>query len=200
MKKLFLRAQHWQIFTFLIVLPFFLILILMIAAFLVPENFYLFYFIFPISLVVFLGSLGWLWSIGSGLADKLPPGYNFNIKWYNFFAAVPAAYLTLIMIVVLSLAIVVPSNPFPLLQSPIAIIIIIPLHLLSIFAPFYLFYQNALIIKSIEMQYPVGLADAIGEFALFWIYPVGIWFLQPRINRIYDQENLNDDLDQHLVE
>jgi hypothetical protein len=30
--------------------------------------------------------------------------------------------------------------------------------------------------------------DYIGEFFLFWFFPIGIWFIQPRINNIVSKD------------
>jgi hypothetical protein len=53
-------------------------------------------------------------------------------------------------------------------------------------------YFTAKTLKSAEMQREAHFSDYIGDFFLLWFYPVGIWFIQPRINRIV-QENQHTD-------
>ncbi|MBS2101223.1 hypothetical protein [Carboxylicivirga linearis] len=47
---------------------------------------------------------------------------------------------------------------------------------------------TAKIIKTIELGRVAKLNDYIGEFFLLVFLPIGIWFLQPRINRIIRPE------------
>jgi len=62
---------------------------------------------------------------------------------------------------------------------------IIPIHLFSMFCIFYCMYFIAKEFKSVEVQKPVTFSDFAGEFFLLWFFPVGIWILQPRINKIF---------------
>jgi hypothetical protein len=46
-------------------------------------------------------------------------------------------------------------------------------------------------------QKPVTFSDFAGEFFLIWFFPVGIWIIQPRINKLFDTniDNNNQTLD-----
>ena len=70
----------------------------------------------------------------------------------------------------------------------VASIIIIPCHLLAIFAILYSFYVLAKLLKTAEKQRESDFEDFIAEFFFFWIFPIGIWFIQPRINKLFEQE------------
>jgi hypothetical protein len=70
--------------------------------------------------------------------------------------------------------------------------LIFPLHLFSMFCIFYCLYFNAKSLKSVELQKPVTFNDFAGEFFLIWFFPVGIWFLQPRINKLFEETQQND--------
>lgn len=39
-------------------------------------------------------------------------------------------------------------------------------------------------LKSFELGRPAKITECIGETFLFLIFPIGVWFLQPRINRL----------------
>ena len=54
-----------------------------------------------------------------------------------------------------------------------------------IFFECYVLYFLARNLVLAETTRPVSFRDFIGSFLLFWFYPIGIWFLQPRINRLY---------------
>lgn len=45
-------------------------------------------------------------------------------------------------------------------------------------------YFVAKTITSVEMKKESHFSDYIGDFFLIWFFPVGIWFVQPRINKI----------------
>jgi hypothetical protein len=68
--------------------------------------------------------------------------------------------------------------------------LIVPLHLFSMFCIFYCLYFNAKALKIVEWQRPVTFSDFAGEFFLIWFFPIGIWIIQPRINRLF--KNTND--------
>ena len=48
----------------------------------------------------------------------------------------------------------------------------------------------AKVLNSIERNREVSLSDYIGDFFLIVFLPIGIWFLQPRINRILENKEL----------
>lgn len=58
------------------------------------------------------------------------------------------------------------------------------MHLFSMFCLFYCLYFVAKTIKTAELQKETSFGDFAGEFFLIWFYPIGIWFIQPKINRI----------------
>jgi hypothetical protein len=43
---------------------------------------------------------------------------------------------------------------------------------------------TARVIKSVELQRKARFEDAVAEFFLIWFFIVGLWILQPRVNRI----------------
>jgi len=54
------------------------------------------------------------------------------------------------------------------------------------FCIFYCLYFVAKALKSVELQREVTFNDYAGEFFLFWFSPIGVWVLQPRINKLFD--------------
>jgi len=41
---------------------------------------------------------------------------------------------------------------------------------------------SAKTIKLAELQRSVTFSDFAGEFFLIWFFPIGIWFVQPKVN------------------
>jgi hypothetical protein len=53
---------------------------------------------------------------------------------------------------------------------------------------FCLFYCLRFVAKTLtlaETGKPASFYDYAGPFFLLWFYPVGIWIVQPRVNRLY---------------
>lgn len=67
----------------------------------------------------------------------------------------------------------------------ISLAFIFPLHLLAIFCQFYSWYFVSKGLALAENSRPVLLSDYLGYFVGIWILPVGIWIVQPRVNRLY---------------
>ncbi|MCH8536003.1 MAG: hypothetical protein LAT51_13105 [Flavobacteriaceae bacterium] len=68
----FLKAKHWQIFMVTFGLPF-LIQIIMIPITLMGDYTMFIMKVFPIIMIIFIsGLMGWIWSVGVGLQNKVP--------------------------------------------------------------------------------------------------------------------------------
>jgi len=57
------------------------------------------------------------------------------------------------------------------------------------FRIFYSMYFVAKTIKTAELQRKVGFGDFVGEFFLLWFYFIGVWIVQPKVNKLYGKEN-----------
>jgi len=65
--------------------------------------------------------------------------------------------------------------------------LIIPFHLFSMFCIFYCLYFVAKVFKTVELQRKVTFSDFAGEFFMIWFYPIGIWIVQPKINKMIEK-------------
>jgi|SRR5690554_692363 len=193
--RLFLKAKHWQLFLLIFGIPFVFQIILMLSTIfqlftsINPDPTVMFKFMNFIPFIILIPTLtlfGWLWSIGMGFQNKIPVNVKLKVKRFKLFFFIPFIYI-LIFILIFSFILlnVISMNPNPNLGL-IALLfaIIFPLHLFSIFCIFYTFYFIAKTIKTVELQRDVVFADFIGEFFMLWFYPVGIWILQPKINKL----------------
>ena len=43
--------------------------------------------------------------------------------------------------------------------------------------------------KTVELQRQVSFSDFAGEFFMIWFYPIGIWIIQPKLNKIIENES-----------
>ena len=67
---------------------------------------------------------------------------------------------------------------------------------------FYVFYAflhflafPAKTLKSIELNKEASLGDYLGDFFLIVFLPIGIWFLQPRVRRIIEKEEIINEME-----
>lgn len=65
--------------------------------------------------------------------------------------------------------------------------IVFVLHLFSMFCMLYVLYFVAKTFKTAELQKEVTFSDFAGEFFLIWFYPIGVWIIQPKINKIVEE-------------
>lgn len=184
----FLKAKHWQIFLMTFGIPF-IIQILSIPMIFLGNNPMIMMNVFPIIMILFIGGLlGWFWSIGVGLQSEIPGNVTMKVKKFKILLIIPLIYILLISIPMSSLF----NGVFENGQKPDTSMIggllgvIIPLHLFSMFCIFYCLYFVAKTFKTVELQREVSFSDFAGEFFLFWFFPIGIWIIQPKINKMIE--------------
>jgi hypothetical protein len=198
MIDLFLKAKHWQLFVLTFGLPFLLQVVMM--AFMVismavranpdPTQFIPFMIFFPAMTILFTAVIfGWKWSVVIGLQKKLPEGVSMNLKLFKVVFFLPLVYLFMFsMFIILAMRWMMMGGWAGAEPNPSVIVaivtVIMPLHLFSIFCLFYILYFVAKTIKAVELQREVTFSDFAGEFFLIWFYPIGIWFVQPKINKM----------------
>ncbi|WP_125424241.1 hypothetical protein [Hymenobacter rigui] len=134
-------------------------------------------------MLLMLGSLfGWLWALGAYLTRLLPAGTVASVRWLHTALTIPGLYILLIL-AVLPRGFSTTGSSF----QPAWALAIVPLHLLSMACIFYSLYYVARALRSVELQRQAQFSECVGEFFLLWFYPVGIWFIQPRINQLADR-------------
>ena len=62
----------------------------------------------------------------------------------------------------------------------------------GIFAILHLFTFPAKMLKSLELGRVAHFGDYAGDFFLFLFWPIGIWVIQPRVNRIKEKIDLQE--------
>jgi hypothetical protein len=183
-KNIFLRAKHWQIFCLLVVLPFVIEIAVKINfgagvdlatredPFEGREMAIL------LSLATFLSfscTLVWFCSTGSFLSSTVPPRIRMNARTFHF----ALIFLPMYFAVILLLA------AFNRGHSVLAGVLIVPLNLLTMYCLLYLLYFVSKNLAMAELGSRVSFSDYSTSFFFLVFFPIGIWFIQPRINRVY---------------
>ena len=118
--------------------------------------------------------------MGISLARKQPANSGLKPAKFKGLLLIPALYIPG-LVVFISYITLRHVNPGPAIFVPLFF-----LHLLSMFGLFYSIYFTAKALKGAELQRRVTFSDYVGEFFLLWFFPVGIWIIQPRINKLFD--------------
>ncbi|MBO9703592.1 MAG: hypothetical protein J7604_25535 [Sporocytophaga sp.] len=194
----FLKAKHWQLFLLTFGIPMIFQFVIMgimfgnIAGGGNPDPFLMFNYMkfFPIMMIIFMGVFfGWFWSVAIGLQKKVPDNVKMKVRKFRILFFIPMIYILLISIsmggVVSGMAENVSKPNVIFILSIIGIMV--PLHLLSMFCIFYSLYFVAKTFKTVELQRAVSFSDFAGEFFMIWFYPIGIWIIQPKINKIMEE-------------
>lgn len=205
MTNIFLKAKHWQLFLLMVGVPLVSQIYIYARIWLVEsvpstemenngftqvldEKFIQFEW-FPLVMLGFgLLFFGWLWALAIGLQKWVPVEAKMKTTRFKIFFFIPLVYF-LFMVTAMSSLFSVDAESF-FLNLGVIVAIIVPLHLFSMFCILHIFYFAAKTIKTVELKRKVGFGDFIGEFFLLWFYFIGIWIIQPRVNRLHEQNNV----------
>lgn len=160
----FLRAKHWHIFVLLFAIP----QVASFAAIVTMQ--YMFFTVVTAASVLCL--LAWCWSLGSFLSSGLKAQFQMKPAFFRFAVLYPILYVPVFFWFVLS-------------SANGAVVVIVPLHLLAMACMVYVLYFVSRNLVMAETGKPASFSDHIGTLMLFWFFPVGVWFVQPRVNRLY---------------
>ena len=165
--NIFLKLKHWQLFGLLIG-----ILVVVSAVAYQQDQ------IKILLMTILFASVyyGWLYALGVNLHKKLPNAVQMNLKKFKWHFFIPIAVILLSII-------------FTGRENSIATVVLLFASLVSMYCIFYCYYFIAKALKAVESQEPNE--DFLGEFFYLWFFPIGIWFIQPRVNKIFDEKLQN---------
>ena len=147
-----------------------------------PDIFFRYMEFFPIMIILFMGVFfGWFWSIALGLQRLISDELKLKVNRFKVFLFIPVVYMIFFFGVFMTSF--TSGGP-----NPIIFAIIFPLHLFSMFCIFYCLYFVAKTFKTVELQRKVTFSDFAGEFFMIWFYPIGIWIIQPKINKMIKEK------------
>ncbi|OAV75819.1 hypothetical protein Barb7_00529 [Bacteroidales bacterium Barb7] len=196
--KTFLKLKHWQLFGILMFIPMIYPFVIMGSVITSSNltnisssnliditNSYLtrIFATSPVIMVLFTGLLlCWFYSMGTNLHKKLPQTVKMNLTQFKLFLFFPAICKVITSIFLPDLFSEIMSGGQ--LNSTL-LAFAIPLYLFSTFCIFYCFYFIAKALKSVERQEPVTFDDFSEEFVLIWLFPIGVWLIQPKMNKLF---------------
>ncbi|MEP0304539.1 MAG: hypothetical protein ABJD98_15525, partial [Maribacter dokdonensis] len=167
MIQFFLRLKHWQLFIVMLGLPIIYQLYFIFEIFgsrthpmelvgeegvtqVLNERYFHFDFL-PYVLTLFsLVFFGWFWSIAIGLQKNIPVDIEMKVKRFKAFFIIPLVYTIVFMMFIGGLFSGMFTYGFS--NSAWFLVIILPLHLFSMFCIFHTIYFVAKTIRTAELQ------------------------------------------------
>lgn len=162
--KIFLILKHWQVFLIWIVGIF------QMVFFIKTDLWFL-------SFVLYAGLfLVWIYSIGNILNKNKKLNKEMNILWILYLLSlIPYAFNFRYMI----------TESHERIDSWI----VGPSAIIGVFAIFKIIIHTAKTLKRTETNEELKIADLFNEIFLLFAFFLGIWILQPRINKIVAEKN-----------
>jgi hypothetical protein len=120
----------------------------------------------------------WIYSIGINLYKRLPSTNKININQYKTVFFLISSYLCLILILNLKMHSGSLINQFPFSYIIISF-------LGYILGLFYIIYTTSKMLRSVELGRNVSFIQFRQDFIIMCIFPIGVWIIQPRINKIF---------------
>ncbi len=180
-ERFFVRAKHWQIFLLFVV--FFAVGESLVIGNLAPagmsqETYGAASVLTEMATAVATWCfLLWLWSLGSFLVSVVPAALKLKKKFFIFTILCSVIYAPL------SVAL------FQSIDRKL-LIITIPLHLFGGFCMLCNLYFVAEGLVIAETGERASFWDCLGPFLLLFFAVIGVWFIQPRINRLYAEKRI----------
>ena len=176
--KFFLKAKAWQIFLLMVVLPFGAQTLVMQSMFNSFEtNPELIFKVMPMFMLVFLALfLYWFWSLGVGINERIPTEIRPKSNFFKFAIIYSAIYMLVFQPFFIASA---SGNGGGYIAT------IFPFHLFAMYCMFYGLYFIAKNLGTYESNSSIPFSSFAGTFFSLWFFPIGIWLVQPRVNKLY---------------
>ncbi|MCP4986693.1 MAG: hypothetical protein GY928_11750 [Colwellia sp.] len=174
--KIFVKVKHWQLFVVLCGLMF------------IP-SFFIFDspipLLYEVLMIMFMFVFScWLYAVSKECNKRT----SVELQKSPIYMLIGLIYFTIFTIVSSMLLFSVQDSTQPQNISLI-IPLIIPFYLLAAACIFYSFGFTAKRLVTLQRGERVGFFDYSGLFFMFWFFPFGIWFIQPKVNSLLGNEN-----------
>ncbi len=188
-----LTAKHWKIFFLLMFIPFAL---MMFSSFfigfaqLISDGSNLFTTLLSsLNSLLSMAILIWFWSVGKGLQKYIPQNINVNDKFFKLAMTYLIVTWPLETIISFIFQIARSGDSTSLgLSHALEFAITFVISIASLVAGIYLCVHIAKSLIIAETQEDTDSKEYIGTFILCLLLPIGIWFVQPRINDLVEAD------------
>ncbi len=174
--QFFLKVKAWQLFLLICVLPFGLqfLLVKVLASVSDPNAVFI---VMPLFMMIFMVILlGWFLTLGVQINKVVPFNIRMTAGYFKF-----GIYYSLIYMFLFFVEVIFTSTG----GAGVTFSFILPFHLFATTCMFYGLYFVSKNLVMAEKKQKVVLVDYVGTFLLIWFFPIGVWFVQPRVNKLF---------------
>ena len=142
----------------------------------------------PIMLLFYLLIYLWYWAVGVGLQQKIPQELRQNTSLFKVLLFIPILFLFFYIYAfsnMMESMMAFEEGEIPDMSMFSSMMFG---SLITFGISMYLVYFTAKTLKTAYKQERQDVGDFIGEFFLILFFPIGIWILQPMINKIIEEE------------
>jgi len=170
MKKILL-AKPWQVFFLVVGIQFIYRIFMLFGDY---DDLLVYTKYMPIIVVVSaIGFFSWLWCVVINLHNRIPNDITIEINYFKFSFVFVILYLVVASLYVANLGELPKGKIF------------ISIHLLSFCLIIYCLLFACKALKTVEEKRFVELNECIADLVMLFIFPIGIWAIQPRVNKIF---------------
>lgn len=180
--KFFLHLKRWPFVIFFIVILFGIPFINVVSKDNISASTIMLICYTGIIALIYFVIFGWFYSVGVNLYKKLPPNTGINLKRFKKYFFITLICCLLVGVIFIKYFTNLTSGNTDFSTLPFIIL----LAFVSMFCFTYCIYFIAKSLKIVELQ--KHTSDNLEEFILLCIFPIGLWFIQPRINSIFKNE------------
>jgi|GEM_PF-1257019 len=168
-----LRLKSWQLF-----------LLMILPSLLVQMDFLMNNLICLNLISIFPGAvfIGWIYSVGVSMHTLLPQNLKPSIIYFRI------SFLVILLEIIFAGfygTLTINQNIYERFISNLWILIPIMLYLFWSFL--YVFMFSARMLESAIEGELVNRSDSLKVFFGFWFYPIGIWYIQPAVQRVLNK-------------
>ncbi|MGQ1947893.1 hypothetical protein ACT3CD_12425 [Geofilum sp. OHC36d9] len=182
----YLLARHWHYFVGGFVLPF----VILFVGFNVP------FYVFNGAMVFISGALAvviselviylWLWKGGQFLSERIESHSAKRFRLFKWLVILPMILILLVFIAWLIASLVMGMGKISMANWLMASLnVIIPMQIIFVLSRIYCFFYVAKWLKSVELKRNAKFSDFYMDFLWLLIFPIGIWLIQPRVNKVF---------------
>lgn len=129
----------------------------------------------------------WYYSLGVSLHSKLPDDVRLNLKHFKLLYSFFLGYYFLFGVYVTSVTMGVSLGLSEALERGLFTLIVV-VHLFCIYSVIYVMNFIAKALKAVELRRDVVFSDFSRDFFLLLFHVIGMWFIQPRVNKVFKKQ------------
>lgn len=124
--------------------------------------------------------IGWIYSIGTSMNELIP--YKLRPNGIYFKVSCLFTVVAIIVILIIFGGYSIDQDNYQ--QYGYWIWVLLPFHFYLIWSLIYIFYFASKALTSVIEGEVVGFGESYRVFFAMWFYPIGVWFIQPAVQKI----------------